>query len=237
MLTLVETPIHFGVILLLCIIFLVFVLFGILGVLRSESPSASDFSGFLAVVFGFLAFLVLTAAVYLLPAAATATELFPYNMAIYTLFGLHAFCLVFYFIDMSWFKKRMWLVYLPILATLSWMALLWFVTTPTMVYTVSDGFLNYCVMPMSVLAYAGLILIFYLFLVPLWALFRLTKEREGSMKMWTWIGWFGFLLWFIELVLMAFVQFTAPYMLYILSLAAITWILIFLAWYMTTQRR
>jgi hypothetical protein len=191
----------------------------------------------MAIFFGFLGWLVLLASIYLLPAAATATELFPYTIAVYTLFGLHSFCIVFYFLDFSWFKKRLWVVYLPIAATLSWMGLLWFATTPTTVYTVSDGFINYLVMPMSVLAYAGFIMIFYLFLVPLWVLYRLTKEREGSMKTWTWIGLFGFLLWFIELVLMAFVQFTAPFMLFIFVLVAITWILNFLAWYMTTQRK
>ena len=186
------------VILLLVIIFLVFVLIGILGVMRSESPSASDFAGFMAILTGFLAWLVLLAAIYVLPAAASNIELFPYTMAVYTLFGLHAFCLVFYFIDMSWFKKRMWVVYLPILATLSWMAVLWFLTPTSGTVTVSDGFLNYLQMPLYVLSYAGVILFFYIFLVPLWVVFRLTKEREGSKRMWTWIGWFAFLLWFIE---------------------------------------
>ncbi len=236
MLTLFETPIHFGVILLLCIVFLLFTLIGILGVLRSEPSSSGDFAGFMSVLFGFLAFMVLTASVYLLPAAATATELFPYYITIYSFVGLHAFCLVFYFIRMPFWKKQKWAAYLPILGTLSWMTLLWFLATPTTIGVVSDGFINYLVMPLEILLYSGVLVVVYMFIVPTWAVLRLVKDREGSKKTWTWIGWFGFLLWFIAVLLMAMVQFTAAYMIYIMLLASLAWIIIFLSWYQTTQR-
>jgi hypothetical protein len=231
-----ETPIHFGVILLLTIILLLFVLLGIIGVLRSEQPSASDFAGFTGVLFGFLAFMILTASVFVLPAAATAGELLIYYLSVYSFVGLHGFSLVFYFIGVDWFKKRMWAAYLPILGTLSWFVFMWFTVTPATVTIVSDGALNYISMPFSFLLYSAILTVIYLFLVPLWSVFRLTKRREGSMKTWTWIAWFGFLLWFIAVLLMAMVQYTVAFMIYIFILASFAWILIFLGWYMTTQR-
>ena len=231
-----ETPIHFGVILLLAIIFLVFALLGIIGVLRSDRPSPSGWSGFLTVAFGFFAFIILAASVYLLPASATASELLPYYLAIYSFVGLHSFFMVFYFLDLSWFKKRMWLVYLPILATFSWIAIMWFYVTPTTVSVVSDGVANYIVMPLNFLLYSAFLAVIYLFLVPTLVLYRLAKTREGSMKMWTWIGWLGSLLWFIAVLLMALVQYTAPFMIYTFILAAFAWIIMLIAWYLTTQR-
>ncbi|MFX0168645.1 MAG: hypothetical protein ACFE89_04715 [Candidatus Hodarchaeota archaeon] len=224
-----ETPIHFGAIMLLCIIFLVFALIGIIGSLRGRSPS-SGFGGFLAVVFGFLTFMSLAASIYNLPAVATAVQLLPYYLGAYTFVGLHAFCLVFYCLDFEWFKKRMWAVYLPILGTLSWLTLLWFLATPVTVQTVSDGVLTYLAMPFYFILYSGLLAFFYMFLVPFLVLYRLAKEREGAAKMWTWIGWLGIFLWFIAALLMALVQFIAPFMLYTFILAAIAWIIIFIAW-------
>ncbi len=231
-----ESPIHFGVILLLAIICLFFALLGIMGTLRSDRPSPSGWSGFLTVAFGFFAFIILAASVYLLPASATANELFPYYLAVYSFVGLHAFFLVFYLLDLSWFKKRMWLVYLPILATFSWIAIMWFYVTPTTVSVVSDGVVNYIAMPLNFLLYSAFLTVIYLFLVPTLTLYRLAKTREGSMKMWTWIGWLGSLLWFIAVLLMALVQYTAPFMIYTFILASIAWIIMLIAWFLTTQR-
>ena len=230
-----ETPIHFGVIILLCIIFLVFILIGVIGSLRAKSQSGG-FGGFLAVIFGFLTFMALAASIYHLPAAASATQLFPYYMAAYSFVGLHAFCLLFYFLGFEWFKERIWAIYLPILGTLSWFVMMWFLATPSTVATISDGALNYLIMPFTFLAYSGFLAFFYMFLVPLLVLFRLSREREGSMKMWTYIGWLGTLLWFLSAVLMAFVQFAAAFMLYIFILAAVAWILMLIAWTLTEFR-
>jgi hypothetical protein len=234
--TLIDAPLHFGVILLLAIIFLIFALFGIIGVLRSDPPSPSGWSGFLTVAFGFFAFIILAASVYLLPATATASELFPYYLAVYSFVGLHAFFLVFYMLDLSWFKERMWLVYLPILATFSWIAIMWFYVTPTTVSTISDGVLNYIVMPFNFLLYSAFLTVIYLFIVPTLVLYRLAQTREGSARMWTWIGWFGSVLWFIAVLLMALVQYTALFMIYIFILASFAWIIMLIAWYLTTQR-
>jgi hypothetical protein len=234
--TLIDAPLHFGVILLLAIIFLIFALFGIIGALRSDPPSPSGWSGFLTVAFGFFAFIILAASVYLLPATATASELFPYYLAVYSFVGLHAFFMVFYLLDLSWFKKRMWLVYLPILATFSWIAIMWFYVTPTTVSTISDGVLNYIAMPFDFLLYSAFLTVIYLFIVPTIILFRLAQSREGPMKTWTWIGWLGSVLWFIAVLLMALVQFTAAFMIYTFILASVAWIIILIAWYMTTQR-
>lgn len=167
---------------------------------------------------------------------ATASDLLPYYLAVYSFLGLHAFFLVFYLLDLSWFKERVWAIYLPFLGTISWMALMWFLVTPATVSTVSDGFVNYIVMPFNFLLYTGVLTIFYLFLIPLIVLYRLAKQREGTMKTWTWVGWFGSFLWFIAILLMALVQYTAPYMLYLFILASVAWIIIFIAWFLVTMR-
>jgi hypothetical protein len=177
--------------------------------------------------------MVLAASIAVNPAAASIAELFPYTMAVYSFLGMHAFCLVFYFLGFEWFKKRIWAIYLPILGTLSWLTLLWVLATPSTVTTVSDGFLTYLIMPFPFLAYTGVLAFFYMFLVPLFALFRLAGTREGSAKLWTWIGFLGMLLWFICVALMAFVQFVASYMIYLFVLAAFAWIIIMIAWYLT----
>lgn len=113
---------------------------------------------------------------------------------------------------------------------------MWLYVTPTTVGIVSDGFVNYIFMPLNFLLYSAFLTVIYLFLVPTLVLYRLANTREGSMKMWTWIGWIGSLLWFISVLLMALVQYTAPFMIYTFILASVAWIIIFIAWYLTTQR-
>ncbi len=96
---------------------------------------------------------------------------------------------------------------------------------------ISDGVFNWLVMPLVVYAYGGFLAIFYLLLVPLIAVIDIVKTREGAKKTWTWVGWFGLLLWFITVVLMALVQFIAPFMLIVLGIVVVAWVLIFLSWF------
>ncbi len=180
--------------------------------------------------------MVIAASIFLLPSSATASDLLPYYLGAYSFVGLHAFCLIFYLFNLPWFKKRIWAVFLPIFGTLSWLTVLWFLATPATVGTISDGFATYIIMPFAVLLYSGILAVLYLLLVPLLVLYRVAQTREGAAKMWTWIGMLGLLLWFIAILLMAFVQFTAPFMLYAFILGALAWIIIFLAWLMIEFR-
>lgn len=206
-------------------------LVGILMVLKSEKPSVGGFAGFLSVLFAFFAFLLMAITLYQLPSTATADQLLPYYLGSWSFVGFHAFFLVFYLLGLDWFKERKWAIYLPILGTLSYFAILWIFTTPATVSTISDGALNWLIMPLPVYAYGGFLAIFYLLLVPLIVLFRVAKTREGTMKMFTWIGFLGLVLWFIAVVLIALVQYTAPFMPIVLGLAALAWIIIFLSWF------
>lgn len=230
MLFITEAPLHFGLLVLSCIVLLLMLLIGILAVLKSETPSATRFSGFLSVFFAFFAFLILAISINQVPALATNDQLLPYYLGAWSCVALHGFFLVFYMVGFKWLKERKWAVYLPIIGTISFLAILWIFATPSTTVVISDGIINWLIMPLVVYAYGGFLAIFYMFLVPLIIVLRLNKTREGAVKMWNWIGWFGLFLWFIAAILMALVQYVAPFMLIALGLAAIAWIIVFISW-------
>lgn len=229
--TLAEAPIHIGILIVNCIITLIGVILAFWVVMKSKGDYRTfRFFSFLAFLCVFLTFVVLAYSFSVLPAAATVDQLLPYTQWAWSLVGLYGLFLVYYLFWPS-IKERIWLAILFLLGTISYLAVVWLIPTPLTVFTVSDGVVNYVVMPLIVIGYGGFLGIIYIFLIPLLAIYNLAKQRDGAQATWTWVSWLGLLLWFIAIMLMAFVQYTAPYMLYIFGLSAFAFILMFIAAY------
>ncbi len=208
---------------------------GILWVVKTENASAGQWSGFLAVFFAFFTFLILTIMIYQLPAAATVDELLPYSLGAWTCISFHAFFLLFYVLGFKWLRARAWIVFLPIIGTITFLTVLWVFATPANMTIVSDGVINWLAMPFVVYAYGGFLAIFYMLLAPLLVTYRVTKTQEGAQRMGNWIAWIGLLLWFIAAILMALVLYVASFMLMVLGLAALAWAIVFIGWLMATR--
>jgi hypothetical protein len=92
MLYITEVPLHFGFALIVCVASLLLALFRLTRVARKgKEATVSAFSGFLASLFIFLAFMLLAISIYQLPAAATVSQLLPYYLGAWSFVGLHAF--------------------------------------------------------------------------------------------------------------------------------------------------
>lgn len=231
MLYITETPLHFGLVIIICVLTLLVSLIALIMAIRSEEPSCTLYNLFLGAFFAFLTFMVIAISIYVLPAAATVDQLLPTYLGAWSFIGLHSFFLVMYMIGLPFFKKRIWAIFLPIIGTLSFLALVWILPTPATVTIVTDGVTNFLAMPFTLVAYGGFLAIFYLLLIPLIVLYRIAQARQGMVKTWTWIAMLGQTLWFIGLILMALVQYTAPYMLFIYGLIIVAGILIILSIY------
>lgn len=235
MLYIAEAPLHFGLMLSTAIILLLMTLVGLLWVVRTENAGAGLWSGFLSIFFAFFMFLILTIVIYQLPAAATLDQLLPYALGAWTCVAFHAFFLLFYLLGFKWLRARVWVAFLPIIGTISFIAILWLFATPANTFVVSDGVMNWLAMPLIVVGYGGFLAIFYMLLVPLIVTYRVTKDQTGNLRMGNWIGWIGLLLWFIAAIMMALVQYLAPYMLLILGLMTIAWAIVFIGWLLSTR--
>ncbi len=231
MLYIAETPLHFGLVIVICILTLLVSIIALIVTLRTEGPSIAEYNLFLTAFFAFLTFMVIAISIYVLPAAATVDQLLPTYLGAWSFIGLHSFFFVMYMLGLPFFKKRIWAIFLPIIGTLSFLALVWILPTPATVTIVTDGVTNFLAMPFTLVAYGGFLAIFYLLLIPLIVLYRIAQARQGIAKTWTWIAMIGQTLWFIGLILMALVQYTAPYMLFIYGLIIVAGILIILSIY------
>ncbi len=225
MLYLNEVMLHFGLTIVSVIFTLLLVLLGIIALIQYKKgvPYTALF-GTLAMLFAFLAFLMLALSMFLLPAAATVSQLLPYYQWMWSFVGLHGFFLVYYLYWRS-FKERLWLNILPVLGTLSYLAVVWVLVNPLNAFVISDGALNYVVMPLILIAYGGVLAIIYIFLVPFYYAVTEYKDRVGSVRFWSWMSWLALFLWFIGAILIALVQYTVFYILYILGLVAFAWFL------------
>jgi hypothetical protein len=224
-----EVPMHFGLTIASSIFTLLLVLLGIIGLVQHKNGlSFTALFGTLTMLFGFLALLTLALSMFLLPAAATVSQLLPYYQCMWTFVGLHGFFLVYYLYWRS-FKERLWLNILPILGTISYLTVVWVLVNPLIAFVVSDGVLNYVVMPLTLIAYGGILAIIYIFLIPFYYALTEYKIRVGAVRFWSWMSWLCLFLWFIGALMVALVQYTVFYMLYILGLITFAWFLGFIA--------
>jgi hypothetical protein len=231
MLYIAEVPLHFGFTLVICVASLLLALYSLFGLARKgKDASVSAFAGFLSVLFVFLAFMLLAVSQVLLPAAATADQLFPYYLGAWSFVGLHAFFLVFFLLGTEYFRKRVWAIFLPALGTLSYLAAVWVVATPSTVGLVSDGVLNYLAWPLALLAYAGVLVVLYMVVLPIYVAYTLAKQRRGPQKLWTWLVWVGYLVWVIAATLFAAIQYTYSLGLVPLGLAGGAWVFILVSY-------
>ena len=235
MLYIVEAPLHFGLILVPCILAFIFVLGALVAVKQYLAVERFfiPFSIILEVAFVFLTFLVLALSIALLPASATIEQLLPYYQWVWALFGVHAFFGLYFIIYSNYWKileEKLWINIPPILGTLSFLILVVLLPNTLTAVIVSDGILNYVAMPLTLVVYGGLLALFYMFLIPIYVIvFVVSKTWDDSMRIWGWLTLLSTILWFITSILVALVQYTAPYMLWIFGLAAITWIIFFVS--------
>ncbi|MFX1509304.1 MAG: hypothetical protein ACFFBR_03265 [Promethearchaeota archaeon] len=233
--TFIEAPLHFGLLLTTTIILLLMTLIGFLWVVKTENARAGLWSGFLTIFFAFFTFLILTIMVFQVPAVATVSELLPYSLGAWTCVSLHAFFLLYYVLGFRWLQKRVWLAILPVIGTMGFVTILWIYATPANMILVFDGVMNWLAMPSIIVGVGGVLAIFYMFLAPTFAVYQVTKSQEGMVKMGNWISWIGLFLWFIAALLMALVLYVAPYMLFVIALATVAYILVFIGWLMATR--
>ena len=235
MLFIADAPLHFGLLLTTTIILLLMTIMGILWVARTENASAGLWSGFLSVFFAFFTFLILTLMTYQLPAAASVDELLPYSLGAWTCVSFHAFFLLFYVLGFKWLRERVWVAFLPVIGTISFVTVLWVFTTPATTTIVSDGVVNWLAMPFIVVVYGGFLAVFYMFLAPLLVTYRITKTQTGTRRMGNWIAWIGLFLWFIAAILMALILYVSSFILLITGLAALAWAIVFIGWLLATR--
>ena len=97
MLYIAETPLHFGLVIIICVLTLLGSLMALIVTLRTEGESTAGYNLFLAAFFAFLTFMVIAISLYTLPAAATVDQLLPTYQAGWSFIGLHSLFLVIYF--------------------------------------------------------------------------------------------------------------------------------------------
>lgn len=231
LLYIVETPLHFGLVIIICVLTLLGTIMALIVTLRTEGENTAGYNLFLASFFAFLTFMVIAISMYTLPAAATVDQLLPTYLAGWSFIGLHSLFLVIYFLGIPFFKRRIWAIFLPIIGTISYLALVWILPTPATVTLVSDGVINFIAMPFTLVAYAGILAVIYFLVIPLYALYKVAQSRQGMAKTWTWIAMLAEVLWFTGLILMALVEYTALYMLFIYGILIVAAILILLSIY------
>ncbi|MFW9831421.1 MAG: hypothetical protein ACFFD8_06570 [Candidatus Thorarchaeota archaeon] len=221
MLYIPETPLHFGLILISWIILLLSVLVGFSDTSTKKKRVANPWLNFLCFFFLFFTFSILLTMIYQLPATATADQLMPYFMALWSCYAIYGFFVIFYLFSTEFFQAPLWLRYLFFIGTLSFLALLWILATPTTSFLVFDGAMNWLAMPLSLLAYGGFLWIIYLLIFPLFITYRVNKHREHPIKTGNWLIWLGGLIVDIGALLIALILFLAPYVLIALILTAI----------------
>ncbi|MFX1565690.1 MAG: hypothetical protein ACFFCH_06855 [Promethearchaeota archaeon] len=230
MLTIAETPLHFGLLALLSALSLILVLMGIYAFVKSEKKDRQGFSFFLAGFFAFFTFLILTMMIYNLPAVSTAEQLLPYYLGAWMAVSMFGFFIIFHQFDSKIYNEQRWLMYLPFIGTLSFLVILWIITTPTSVILVSDGVMTWLSMPPIVMGYGGVLALFYFVLVPFYTVYKVNQVPENPFKTWNWLALVGLILWFIAAMMMVLVLYLAAYMLMALTLAAIAIIIELIAW-------
>jgi hypothetical protein len=221
MLYILETPLQFGLILISWFIIILSVLVGFYDTSTKEKRVGNPWLNFLTFFFLFFTFSILLIMIYQLPATATADQLMPYFMALWSCYAIYGFLAVFYTLSTEFFEAPLWLRYLLLLGTISFLALIWLLATPTTVFLVFDGTMNWLAMPLALLAYGGVLWVIYLLFFPFFLTYRVNQHRQHPIKTGNWLVWFGGLLVDIGALLIALVLFLAPYTLIALSLMAI----------------
>jgi len=224
-----ETPLHFAIIVTICAITLSSVLLSILSVSRAngEQRWTRNF-GLLFSLFIFLMYLVFAISIVVLPANASVVELLPFYLVIWGFAGLHGFFIILFCLGARFLRARKWLFLLIVLGGAVYVVLLFLLPNLISAFTVSDGWLNYVVMPLVLVMYSIFLGVIYMFLVPLFVGFQMAKKTEGPTKRGIWIGWLGLFLSFLGAILISAVQFTVAFVLYVFILVAVAWILIIL---------
>ncbi len=223
-----ETPLHFGLILISWIILLLFILVGFRDTTTKEKRLTNPWLTFVTMFFLFLTFSLLLIMIYQLPAAATADQLMPYFMALWSCYAIYGFFAVFYSLSSDFLKGPLWLRYLLLIGTISFLAILWLLVTPATVLLVFDGAMNWLAMPLIPLAYGGLLWVIYLLFFPFLLTYRVNQHRQHPIKTGNWLAFFGGLLVDIGALLIALVFFLAPYTLIALSIIVIGGIITFI---------
>jgi len=216
-----EAPIHFGLIIATWIVLLYGIFVAYRRIITQEEQKEWNWMMFLMLFFLLLTYTCLAAMIFVLPAAATATQLLPYYLAAWSSVALYGFFFVNFAFTTPWFKEKQWLRYLFLIATVSFLSVLWFFTTPAATLVVSDGIMNWLVMPLIVVGYGGILTIIYLFIVPFYHMYRVTKPQTGALRTANWIAWFGLFLWGVAAMCMALVAFLTLLMPLILAIALI----------------
>jgi hypothetical protein len=222
-----EAPLHFGVVVGICMITLVVLLLSLLSVARAPSEQRlTRWFGVLYVLFIFLVYVVFAVSLAILPASAGVGELLIYYQVIWGFAGLHGFCIILYSLGYRFLKARLLLFILIILGGAVYVVLLFLLPSPLTAVMVTDGVLNYVAMPLVLVVYAAILGVIYMFLVPLLVAIRITRRVEGNAKLGIWVGWVGLVLSFVASILISAVQFTAPFMLSSFGLVAVAWVVI-----------
>jgi len=182
--------------------------------------------GVFYVLFIFLMYVVFAISLAILPASASVSELLIFYQVIWGFAGLHGFCIILYSLGARFLRERTLLFVLIVLGGVAYVVLLFLLPSPLTAITVSDGVLNYVAMPLVLVAYAAVLGVIYMFLVPLLVAIRITRKTEGNAKRGIWIGWIGIVLSFVASILISAVQFTAPFILYSFVLVAVAWLVI-----------
>jgi hypothetical protein len=222
-----ETPLHFGIVITICVIALISVLLSIISVSRADGEQRwNRIFAMLFALFIFLMYLVFAVSLVILPASASVTELFPYYLVIWGFAGLHGFFIILFCLGVRFLGARKWLLFLVVLGGAVYVVLLFLLPTPFMVFTVSDGWLNYIAMPLLLVGYSIFLGIIYMFLVPLYVGIQMTKRLDAPGRRGLWVGWGGLFLSFFGAILISAVQYTVSFVLYAFVLVAVAWTLI-----------
>ena len=216
-----ETPLHFGLLLISWIILLLTILAGFHDTTTKKKRLINPWLNFIIFFFLFFTFSILLAMIYQLPATATADQLMPYFMALWSCYAIYGFFCVFYALSTEYLKAPIWLRFLLLFGTLSFLAILWLLVTPATVILVFDGAMNWLAMPLIPLVYGGLLWFIYLPLFGFLFSYRLNKNRQHPIRTGNWLVFFGGILVDIGALFIALVLFLAPYTLVALSIMAI----------------
>jgi hypothetical protein len=221
-----ETPLHFGLILVSWIILLLGIFSSFADTTTKEKRVVNPWLNFISFFFVFFAYTILLIRIYLLPAAATADQLMPYFMALWSCYALYGFFAIFSSLSTEFFQPKLWLRYLLLIGTISFLALLWLLATPTTIFLVFDGSMNWLAMPLTLLLYGGILWIIYLPLISFFITYRINQHRQHPIKTGNWLIFLGGLLFDIGALLLALVLFLAPYTTIALSIAVIGMIIV-----------
>jgi hypothetical protein len=222
-----EAPVHFAVVVIICVITLIVMVLSLLSVARAPSEQRlTRWFGVLFVLFIFLMYVVFAVSLAIFPVSAGVSELLLYYQVIWGFAGLHGFCIILYSLGYRFLRERMRLFILIMLGGAVYVVLLFLLPNPLSAIIVTDGVLNYVAMPLALVGYAAILGAIYMFLVPLLVTIRMTKKAEGNTKLGMWLGWIGLVLSFVASILISAVQFTASFILFSFGLVAVAWLVI-----------